>query len=89
MHNQKCVVGGTYLFIEVVRMRVHEQDRAVRRGQGQDDLDAGRLDGGTEQEALGHQAAKWVANQQDGGGRGRCLIGGISLNTSQSKQTFH
>ncbi len=43
-----------YLVVKVVLVRIHEDHRRVRRGEGDDDLYAGRAHRGADQQALGH-----------------------------------
>ena len=61
-------VESTHLIVEVVRVRVHEEDRAVGRGEGEYDLHTRRAHVGVQDEALGHQAAQRVANDNHGVG---------------------
>ncbi len=51
-----------YRVVKVVFVRIHEDHRRVRRGEGDDDLYAGRAHRGADQQAFGHQAAQRVAN---------------------------
>jgi len=69
LHEGTVTPRKTYLIVEVVSLRVHKKNWAVRRGEGDDDLDGGGAHGvpahgvRTHQQALCHHSANRVADQ--------------------------